>query len=388
MEVTTHTEAVGQEGYRGLENPLIVGRGKLSDPRANAAWAESMLHWHYQGDPLAETVALRLREQGAALGQPAAAVRLLARQGDTACRRFLEDMEAVPEWVDFEVMRSGGAMIQRHFPHMILALTYGVLPLTFGHPDAAAIFVGTGRLEANVTRRLNESAALFFKVSDSDALAPGGRVWETCLHVRLVHALVRMRCLEQGWDVQAQGMPVSQLATAAGPAFFGAQMLDCMRLLGARISEEEAAGHHLVWRYTTRLMGVPETLLGRSQQEQDDFDAALMSQFFAPDDNARTVMAALLKGLSNQRPTSRLPRHLHAALFRYLLGDEEANAFGIPSGRAGERLLFVLRSGLSGYAGLQRVPGMPAGLRWLGKLMLSRLSREGLVSPASAGTAH
>lgn len=37
MEVTTHTEAVGQEGYRKLADPLTVGRGKLSDPQANAA---------------------------------------------------------------------------------------------------------------------------------------------------------------------------------------------------------------------------------------------------------------------------------------------------------------------------------------------------------------
>lgn len=388
MDTTTQQATANPQQYQGPADALPVGRGKFSRKEDNAAWAETALPWHYRGDPLAEAVASRLREQGGAMARPALTIRQWADQGDEDSQQLLADMEAVPSWVDYALMRRGGAMAQRHFPHLILALTYGGLPLTFAHPDAAAIFVGTGRMEANITRRLNESASLFFGVCDSDALAPGDAMWEVCLHVRLVHALVRMRCLQQGWDLAHRGMPVSQLATAAGPAFFGTQMLDGMRRLGARISDEEAAGHCMIWRYTTRLLGVPEVLLGKTQQEQDRFDVPMLSQFFAPDDTAKTIMATLLDGLCAQRPTSRIPRSLQIALFRCMLGEEMADAYGVPFSRGGDRALSMLRPALSGYSRAQRVPGVSTGLRRLGQGILERLGTEGVVSPVAAGTAH
>ena len=387
MDGISQEDSFTSEHYRRLTHVLPVGRGKESQPEDNDAWVAAMLPWHYRGDPLAEAVAGTLREEGG-MAKPAERVRQLAEQGDVPCQRLLADMEVVPEWVDFALMRCGGAMAQRHFPQLILALTYGCLPLTFAHPDAAAIFVGTGRMEANISRRLNESAALFFGVCDSDALAPGKAMWEACLHVRLVHALVRMKCLQSGWDLKGRGMPVSQLATAAGPAFFGTHLLDGMRRLGARVSDEEAAGHCMIWRYTTRLMGVPLELLGSTQQEQDRFDASMMSQFFAPDDTAKTIMASLLDGLCTLPPTSRLPRAVQIALFRRMLGDEMADAFGVPVSGKGEKALSMMLPVFSGYAWLQRVPGASAGLRYIGQQILDRYASEGLVSPAAAGTAN
>lgn len=351
-------------------------------------WEERMMPWHYQGDPLAEAVAARLRERRASPGGAVATVRQLADEGDVDCQRLWADMETVPDWVDFGLMRQGGAMAQCHFPHLILGLTYGCMPLTFAHPDAAAIFVRTGRMQANISRRLNESASLFFGVCDSDALAPGKAMWEACLQVRLVHALVRMKCLADGWDQLGHGMPVSQLATAAGPAFFGAHLLGCMRRLGARISDEEAAGYCLIWRYTTRLLGVPLELLGETQRQQDNLDTWFMSQFFAPDDTAKTIMASLLEGLCSLPPTSRLPRPLQVALFRRMLGDEMAEGFGIPVSHGGEQALWMMRPLLADLSRLRRVPGTPTGLRHLGQRILSRLATEGLVSPAAAGTAN
>lgn len=388
MDGTSEAVSVTSEHYRRLTNVMPVGRGKQSEPEEGAAWVEAMLPWHYRGDPLAEAVAARLRDRRGGMARPAEQVRQLAEQGDVPCQQLLADMEAVPAWVDFALMRRGGAMAQRHFPQLILGLTYGCLPLTFAHPDAAAIFVGTGRMEANITRRLNESAALFFGVCDSDALAPGKAMWDACLHVRLVHALVRMKCLQDGWDQESHGMPVSQLATAAGPAFFGTHLLDGMRRLGARVSDEEAAGHCMIWRYTTRLLGVPLELLGGTQQEQDRFDALMMSQFFAPDDTAKTIMASLLDGLCTLPPTSRLPRPVQIALFRRMLGSEMADAFGVPVSGKGEMALSVMVPMFSGYSRLQRVPGASAGLRYVGQRILDRLGSEGLVSTAAAGTAN
>ena len=349
------------------------------------AWMAAMLPWHFRGDPLAEEVVALLRQNGCSLAQPLQTMRRYAQQGNAACQALLTDMETVPAWVNFELMRTGGAMAQRHFPLLILTLTYGCLPLTFAHPDAAAIFAGTGRMEANISRRLNESASLFFGVCDSDALAPGGSMWEACLHVRLVHAIVRMKMLADGWPVATRGMPISQLATAAGPAFFGGYLLNGMRRLGAKMTDVEADGHCMIWRYTTRLLGVPDALLGETQQEQDVFDAYMMGQFFAPDATSRSIMAALLEGLCKLPPTSRIPRNVQVALVRRVLGQEMADAYGVPTGDMGRWSLGRLVRCFAAYSRLLRLPGLASVTRRLGQKVLDQLGTEGLVKLGDAG---
>lgn len=360
--------------------------GQQPDAESLAEWAFRNMDWHYRGDELAEKAVEALRAQGGSFAHPARRVRELAEAGDRHCAALIADMEAVPEWVDFDLMRRGGGMVQRHFPMMILALTYGGLPLTFAHPDAAAVFAGTGRMEANITRRLNESATLFFGVCNSDDLAPGRPMWEACLQVRLVHALVRLHLIEKGWDIPNHGVPVSQLATAAGPAFFGTHLLGCLGRLGARYTAEEAAGHCMIWRYVTRLLGVPEVLLGRTQAEQDEFDLHVTSLFFAPDETAKSVMSALISGLASQHPTSRIPGGLQLALFRRLLGDRIADAYGVPASAWGERMLNALCFVFSGYGRLQHLPPVAKPLRRAGQRILERLGTEGLVTLDVAGT--
>ncbi len=359
--------------------------GVSPDPVSLQDWATQHFHWLHAGDPLAENAVLALRRTGANLQHPAQIVRELANAGDPACQALLADMYDTPVWVDYDLMRRAGAMALRHFPMLVLGLTYGGLPLTFAHPDAAEVFVGTGRMQANISRRLNESATLFFGVYDSDALAPGKSMWEVCLQVRLVHAMVRMNLIKRGWDTATRGVPVNQLSTAAGPAFFGTHQLGCLRRLGARINREEALGFSMIWRYVTRLLGVPPELLGATQTQQNEFDRHITSLFFAPDTNARTVMKDLIEGLATQQPTARLPRSLQLALFRRMLGDTMADAYGIKRSRRGERQLDLLLPLLKGYGWLQRLPLISTLLRASGERFVHQVATEGLVKLDHAG---
>lgn len=310
-----------------------------------------------------------LRENASAAG--------LADQGDAPCRALLADMYDTPSWVDYALMRRAGAMAQRQFPMLILALTYGGLPLTFAHPDAAEVFTGTGRMQANISRRLNESATLFLGIYNSDALALGKPMWEICLQVRLVHSVVRMSLIHQGWDIEKRGVPINQLSTAAGPAFFGTHQLGCLRRLGARIDDDEALGFTMIWRYVTRLLGVPESLIGQTQDEQDEFDQHITSLFFAPDNNSRTVMHELIEGLATQKPNSNVPRAMQLALFRLMLGNEMADAYGIERSPTGERQLKLMLPVLGSYGWLQRAPLLSGVLQQAGLRCIQRVATEG-----------
>ncbi|MGH6648874.1 hypothetical protein [Aquabacterium sp.] len=130
---------------------------------------------------------------------------------------------------------------------------------------------------------------------------------------------------------------------------------------------------------------MPEALIGKTQTQQDEFDRHISSSFFAPDETARSVMAALIEGLCTLPPTARMPRSFQLALFRRMLGDAGANAYGIPKSLMGERLLNAALPLLSGYGRLTTWPALAGPLRRSGQRILQRLSTEGLVKLDVAG---
>lgn len=312
--------------------------------------------WLQDGDPAAEGVVALFRSRRLPLAHPTSMIRELAAAGEAACQQLLQEMETLPVWVDFSLMARGGAMGYRQFPQLALALTHGGLPMSFATPEAARILGGSNRLEQNVVRRLFESATLFFGVLDTEALRPGGAVWDICLRVRLMHSMVRMRLMAAGDWSQEEGKPINPVHVAAGPLFFGSMVLRSLNRLGARVSEEEAQGYKLIWRYVTYLLGVPEEMLGRTDAEQEAINnEILLPLVFGPDENSRRLINALMSGLAHMPIFGQLPRGMHEALSRRLLGRELADEFALPDSLLMKAAVEVLVMGLRGY-------GLP--LRW------------------------
>lgn len=332
--------------------------------------------WLEVGDPLAEAVVATMRARRQPMTDPLPRIRSLAADGDRACRDFLCDIETPPQWADFTRMRPGGAMAHRHFAQYIVAVGHGALMTTFSSPDSAYILTRTNRLERDVVRRLFESSELFFGVLDTEELRPGGSAWETCVRVRLMHTMVRRQLAATAWPLP--GAPINALQTAAGPLFFGAMMLDRLRALGASISAEERDGFYLIWRYVTRLLGVPRELLGDTDAEQAVLDVRILPYTFAPDDNSRRLADIALTGLSRMPVARLLPRAGHEVISRYLLGDDHADAMGIPAHRLGAAVMVALALGLKPYGFVQRLPVVAPRLERFGRRCLRDLLNTGL----------
>lgn len=309
------------------------------------------------GDPAAEGVIALFRSRKLPLGKPMPALRELAAEGDPCCRQLLAEMETVPDWADFSLMAKGGAMGFRQFPQLSIALMHGGLLMSFSTPESARILAGTNRLEQNVVRRLFESATLFFGVLDADALRPGGAVWDICLRVRLMHSMVRMRLMAAGDWNPLEGQPINQLHVAAGPLFFGSMVLRSLALLGARVSEQEALGYRLIWRYVTYLLGVPQELLGTTDAEQESINNdIILPLVFGPDDNSRRLTDALMSGLSRMPRLGQLPRGFHEALSRRLLGPALSDGLGLQDSRLMNGAVEALVLSLRGYGLALRLP--------------------------------
>lgn len=355
----------------------------MSNIEALFARAEKFVPWLQAGDPAAEAVVAELRSRGVSPADPLPAIRRLAAEGNAPCIALLREMETPPPWADFERMRAGGELGHRNFLILAIALVHGALLTTFANPDTARILGGTNRLEQNVVRRLNESTTLFFGVLDTEALRPGGRAWETCLQVRLLHAMVRMRLLASGEMQNLTGIPVNQLHTAGGPLIFGTRTLRALKKLGAHISAEQEVGHQLVWRYVTHLLGVPQALLGNTAEEQEEINDLIASVAFMPNDDSRRLTAALLDGLTHLPQTKYIARATHETLARHLLGDEMADGLGIARHPLRARLLdgFVAMLWCGGW--LLRIPAIARATEAIGRRQVEQMVRDGFAAAAA-----
>lgn len=351
-------------------------------------YAMPLAPWLHMGDELAENVVSELRQRKLPLSAPVPAIRQLAGEGNAACLAFLEDVETVPHWVDFELMRKGGAMAYRHFPQLIIALVHGGLMTSFANADSARILGGTNRLEQNVVRRLFESSTLFFGVLDTDSLKPGGKEWEICLRVRLMHAMVRMRLLASETWAPTYGKPINQLHTAAGPLFFGSMVLNSMRSLGASIRPDEHEGYYLIWRYVTRLLGVPLGLLGETVEEQQAIDQRILPLCFAPDDTSRRLTQALLDGLQKLPDATWVPRTVHEVLMRRMLGDDKADGMGLARHPVAAQCAGVFAHSLRLYSWVVRIPAVGQRAARFGQRYLRTLLERGLAGVAADFQPH
>ncbi len=99
-------------------------------------------------------------------------------------------------------------------------------------------------------------------------MSAGADGWKLSVRIRLVHARVRRLLNRSGeWDQAAWGTPISAAHVGYASSAFSARLLQHLQRLGASFSDEERASFMQVWRYSAFLMGIPESILYRDENE-------------------------------------------------------------------------------------------------------------------------
>jgi len=99
-------------------------------------------------------------------------------------------------------------------------------------------------------------------------LQRGGDGWKLSVRVRMIHAQVRyLLKSSEDWDTGAWGVPLSAAHVGFAITAFSARLLKHMKNLGAEYNSEERKSFMEVWRYSGYLMGIPETILFRDEQD-------------------------------------------------------------------------------------------------------------------------
>jgi hypothetical protein len=263
---TRFREAEARGAKLGRPLRLLTGIGSEVDEALMARLGAALLERDEPGAALAQAIRTRAVIQ--------AELRTALHEGLDAVpgappelEHLIAEVNAVPDWVDWELVDRGARVLQRMGPnaHDVLEQLSLVGGYRFGGPTD--VLAATGGLTGSRTRRrLAETQHWTIALAEPGSLRPGGEAWRLTVHVRVMHAMVNAG-LEPTWDVGRWGVPINQYDQAGTLGLFAGTPLLACRALGMPISGRDSRAFMHLWKVVGRLLGVAPDLLTDDEKE-------------------------------------------------------------------------------------------------------------------------
>ena len=281
-----------------------------------------------------------------------------------------EQFASHPDWYDPKLAEIG-AIAYRRYPLMLIWLLRNVaLMAGYSIPALSLPLIQTGALMHDALPRLMRTYAYILAVSEhaplntssehapiSQVLAIGSEGWRQSITVRQIHTLVRQNLLkgklksadgiitasdqhhnaDGSWNTDYWGVPINQSDMIATHLQFSLLIMRGLRILGARISPEEAQGILHLWNLASYWMGVDLARLPKDEAacwewlytylsiQQLDFK---MGQPLA---KALHDLPRQLMGEDNRK--GRFVEMVNASVTRTLVGDDIGDGLDLPKSR-------------------------------------------------------
>lgn len=291
---------------------------------------------------------------------------------NSAFNALTEQFSHHPTWFDPKLAQIG-AVAYRRYPLMLIWLLRNVaLMAGYSIPALSLPLIQTGALMHDALPRLMRTYAYILAVSEHPQLNPtsynnrqplrqvlaiGSEGWRQSIKVRQIHTLVRQNLLkgkgnaakgvipnadqhhnpDGSWNTNYWGLPINQTDMIATHLQFSLLIMRGLRLLGARISTEEAAGILHLWNLASYWMGVDLDRLPKDETacwewlytylsiQQLDFK---MGQPLA---KALHDLPRQLMGEDNRR--GRFVEMVNASVTRTLVGDDIGDGLDLPKSK-------------------------------------------------------
>ncbi|KAK8006369.1 tat pathway signal sequence, partial [Apiospora marii] len=288
---------------------------------------------------------------------------------DQILRKLWEEVNTVPDWVDWDQIERGQNVFWRYGGPSITTLMFLSLLGGMGARRPVETLHRTGGFGANVVnRRLLETTQHTLGVHDGlEAIKPGGHGWESSVRVRLLHASVRKRIVQLAredpayFDVAADGVPVNDLDCIGTINTFSATVLWLgLPRQGIRPRPQEMADYLALWRWVAYLMGTPHDWLATPASAKAMMESLLVSEI-APSPKSGVLANNIITGFEGLGPTY-ASRGFMCAETYWLNGPQLAAELDIPRPSlyhtalvAGQCLFFMI----SGYL-CRSIPALDA----------------------------
>lgn len=184
-------------------------------------------------------------------------------------RRYFREVDSkIPEWVDFDAFRPAVVGFHKNMPEILVAFVTAALLEGFTTLISKSFYL-TGRVHSeNATRRFKQNNRHLLEIFLPGGLRREGDGYRLSARIRFVHAMVRRLMKDSDiWDTEAWGTPLSAAHVGLAVSIFSAQILKHSISLGAIYTREERESFVKVFRYTGYIMGVPESILMKDENE-------------------------------------------------------------------------------------------------------------------------
>lgn len=283
-----------------------------------------------------------------------------------------EQFSSHPDWFDPKLAQIG-AVAYRRYPLMLIWLLRNVaLMAGYSIPALSLPLIQTGALMHDALPRLMRTYAYILAVSEhpqsnmsarhdrkpiEQVLAIGSEGWRQSIKVRQIHTLVRRNLLngkgnaakgviaeidqhhnpDGSWNTAYWGVPINQTDMIATHLQFSLLIMRGLRLLGARISKEEAEGILHLWNLASYWMGVDLQRLPKNEAASWEWLYTYLSiqqldfKMGQPLAKALHDLPRQLMGEDNRR--GRFVEMVNASVTRTLVGDDIGDGLDLPKSK-------------------------------------------------------
>ncbi|KUH95764.1 oxygenase MpaB family protein [Mycobacterium sp. IS-3022] len=251
-------------------------------------------------------------------------------------RAFFTEVETVPEWVDWELVRRGQRALRAGGADgMYVARDVSLLG-GYQFSGFNKTLIRTGALEKGSNKRFAETMQWALDIISENGMAPLGIGYRSTIRVRLIHAFVRRHVAAMpDWQGDAWGVPVNQTDMAA--TLVGALIAPPVGALGMGLvlapKEYEAIAH--LTRYVGWLIGVDDEWLPRDFRDSVRVLYHTVSALSEPDESTKQLAMPMAddpmvwhyRSMSGLR--RRIARSQHLSVTSGFLGPRAMRALGL-----------------------------------------------------------
>ena len=265
----------------------------------------------------------------------------LDNDGLRSAPRLLRDFfhnEAVrePSWLDRDALHSGIRAFQKNSIDILASVVAGSLVKGFSTTISKS-FVLTGRVLEKGVRRLKQNNRHQLEIFLPGGLDREGEGWKLSVRIRFVHGRVRrLLSKSQDWNLGEWGTPINAANLGFAAASFSALTVKYSEKLGVNWSTEERRGFHAVWRYAAFLMGIPDSILFKDEDEALEL-IRIGTQCEPPPTEDSIVMAntllnsaPLVAGITDPDEREKLVTNVIYPVSRSLVGKDLSNQLQFP----------------------------------------------------------
>ncbi|MFN8355371.1 MAG: oxygenase MpaB family protein [Spirosomataceae bacterium] len=253
---------------------------------------------------------------------------------------FFEQQQALPTWANWQQMQQGIDLFRANRPEIALLLGCLSLPYCYAAADGAQVLYLSQRLHQDAFKRLQETGAFVFNVTNPLAWKSGEAI-RNILKVRLMHAAIRHYCLQSGRWNNTWGQPINQEDMAGTNLAFSYLIIKGLRKINQAPDDHQAEAYLHLWNVIGCLMGVQESLRPLNLREAFILDKAIAQRQFKPSEAGKTLTKSLLAAFESLIQPAFLSQ-VPAAQMRWLLGDQVADLLDIPSVEIEKKLVRFL----------------------------------------------